>query len=301
MAGLACTGLSATAQDLVQINTGPALSPLYAVGPVYVSSTLFYKFSRYAYLYTADELAAAGITPGSQILGVGWMKSTANSTQGPAVFKIYMKNSSTVAYSDANAPWNNLSAGATMVYQNAAQAIPATATPHYIDFPLDQSFTYNGGSLEILTEWDISMGPSPIATGSFEWENTTVVDRIYGKGGTSLPSELSSTDNNTSIDNRRPVIQLTLDMGTAVVGLAAEGGIGLFPNPADRVLNIMNRTGASFTEVAMFDLLGRPVRTGGMLPDRGTLQLAVDGLAPGTYLLRMDGQRGTMVKRFQVR
>lgn len=297
----ALVGLQGRAQEVVQINTGVPLAPLYAVGPVYVSSTLFYKYSRYAYLYTADELAAAGITSGSVITSLGWMKSTENSTGGPALFKILMKNSPTVAYSDPTAQWTNLSNGATVVYQNAAQAISAVTTPEFINFTLNQPFTYNGGSLEILTEWDISMGPSPIATGSFEWENTTVVDRIYGRGSTSMPTELSSTDNNTSIDDRRPVIQIGFGLGTAVVGLAHENGVGLFPNPANEVLNVMNRSGASFAEVAVIDLLGQTIRITGPLAHGSDMRLPVDGLASGTYLLRMTSPEGTVVKRFQVR
>ena len=189
---LACGAFQARAQ-VVEINTGAANTPLYAVGPIYMSSTLFYRYSRFAYLYTQAELAAAGIIPGTVITSAGWMKSTANSSAGPAVFSIYMKNSSIAAYSNASETWDNLSAGAVQVYTNASQSIPATAQPAYIDFTLTTPFIYTGGSLEILTEWDISAPPAPIATGAFEWVNTTVVDRIYASGNTSLPASLSST------------------------------------------------------------------------------------------------------------
>ena len=61
--------------QVVEINTGTPNTPLYAVGPIYVSSTLFYRYSRFAYLYTQAELAAAGVVPGTVILSTGWMKS----------------------------------------------------------------------------------------------------------------------------------------------------------------------------------------------------------------------------------
>lgn len=59
--------------QVVQIDTGTPASPLYAVGPIYVSSTLFYRYSRYAYLCARaeDELAAVGFTPGATITTVG--------------------------------------------------------------------------------------------------------------------------------------------------------------------------------------------------------------------------------------
>ncbi len=150
---LAAFSLGAYQADaqVVQINTGTPSTPLYAVGPIYMSSTLFYRYSRYAYLYTQSELEAVGFTPGTEITTVGWMKNTANSAAGPAVFSIYMKNSSTTAYALGSETWANLSSDATLVYTDPAQAIPATASPNYIDFTLTSSYTYTGGSLEVLT------------------------------------------------------------------------------------------------------------------------------------------------------
>lgn len=199
-----------TRAQTVVINTGTPASDLYAVGPIYISSTMFYKYSRFAYLYTQAELATAGITNGSTISAVAWMKGGSSSSAGPSNFKIYMKNSSATAYAASSETWTNLSSGATMVYQNASQAFPATASPNYITFTLNTPFVYSGGAIEIMTEWDASATPTPLATGSFEWVNTTVPDRIYAGANSSAPTSLSSTSNNTSIDDRRPVIQFTL-------------------------------------------------------------------------------------------
>ncbi|HTO16444.1 MAG TPA: T9SS type A sorting domain-containing protein [Edaphocola sp.] len=198
------------AQTTVTITTGGISTPVYAVGPVYMSSTLFYRYSRFAYLYTQSELQAVGITPGTNILSVGWMKSTSNATNSGASFKLYMKNSSVADYALPSETWANLSIGATLVYDNNTQIIPATATPNYIDFTLDNGFIYTGGSLEILAEWDISMAQAPIATGPFEWENTMVANRIYASGSNSMPATLSSTSNNVSITGKRPKIQFTI-------------------------------------------------------------------------------------------
>jgi len=210
LVGTAFLSQNVTAQT-IEINTGTAASNSYAVGPMYISATMFYKYSRTAYLYTQSELATAGITSGSTISALGWMKSTSNSSAGPANFKIYMKNSSATAYAASSETWTNLSTGATLVYQNASQALPATASPNYMTFTLNTPFVYSGGAIEIMTEWDASATPTPIATGIFEWVNTTVPDRIYANAGSSLPASLSSTTNDISIDNRRPVIQFTLN------------------------------------------------------------------------------------------
>lgn len=271
------------------------------MGPVYVSSTLFYTRSRYAYLYTEPELAAAGILSGTVIHAVGWMKSTSNSAAGPAVFNIFMKNSATTDYSAGTALWSNLSNGAVAVYSNNAQAIPATAAPGYIDFALSTPFTYTGGSLEILTEWDISAASEPFATGSFEWENTIVPDRIYGKGGTSMPTSLSSTSNNTSIDDRRPVIQFTLDPTTGIGTMSAAAGMEVYPNPADRVLNIRNGGRTAVGNIAVLDVLGKQLHAEARGGSQESFRIDVSGLVAGSYFLRMETTSGPVVKRFAVR
>lgn len=237
----------------IQINTGSPASDLYAVGPIYISTTMFYTHSRFAYLYTQAELATAGITSGTTITALGWMKGGSSSSAGPSTFRIYMKNSSATAYAASSETWSNLSAGATLVYQNTSQSFPATASPNYIPFTLNTPFVYNGGAIEIMTEWDASATPTPLATGSFEWVNTTVTDRIYGAANTSAPASLSSTSNNTSIDNRRPVIQFTLNgvsgctnpvtPGTATASITAP----VCPNTSVNLNLSGNSTGAGIT------------------------------------------------------
>ncbi|MBL0125950.1 MAG: T9SS type A sorting domain-containing protein [Flavobacteriales bacterium] len=285
--------------QVVQINTGAAAAPLYAVGPIYVSSTLFYRYSRYAYLYTQDELAAVGFTPGTTITTVGWMKSTANSAAGPALFSIFMKNSGTTAYALPTETWANLSSGATMVYTNAAQAIPATASPQYIDFALTAPFVYTGGSLEILTEWDISTAPTPIATGPFEWENTIVADRIYGMGNTALPATLNSTTNNTSIDDRRPVIQFTIDTSTGLRDLI-DAMISVSPNPAQEFIRIRNEGATPVESMVITDAVGQVVFVEEQRGIRTDHVINVAGLKAGAYFLGIQTGAGCVVKRFTV-
>jgi hypothetical protein len=296
---LSVSAFQARAQA-IEINTGAANTPLYAVGPIYLSSTLFYRYSRFAYLYTQDELAAVGIVPGTVIFSTGWMKSTANSATGPAVFSIYMKNSSVAAYANATETWANLSAGAVQVYNEAAQSIPATASPSYIDFTLASPFTYTGGSLEILTEWDISAPPAPIATGAFEWVNTTVVDRIYASGNTSLPASLSSTTNNIDMNDRRPVIQLTVELPTGIhEGLDAQ--VSLWPNPADGIINISNTSGSSLERIEVINALGGVALAESPNSVATNHQLDVSKLASGPYLVGIRTGAGRAVKRVTLR
>jgi Secretion system C-terminal sorting domain len=296
---LSASAFQAKAQ-LVQINTGVANTPLYAVGPVYVSATLFYRYSRFAYLYTQSELAAVGILPGTQISTVGWMKSTANSAAGPAVLSIYMKNSSVTAYSDPTTTWASLSSGAILVYNEQAQSIPATDSPNYIDFTLSAPFMYSGGSLEILTEWDISAAPAPIATGAFEWVNTTVVDRIYASGGTSLPATLSSTMNNTDMDDRRPVIQFNVVLPTGI-DENLETTVSIWPNPVEGFLNIRNGSGTAVERIVITNVLGEIVLEEPPSGAAANYQINVDNLVAGSYLVEVMTAAGRVVKRVTIR
>ncbi len=217
--------ISSRAQT-VFITTGTAGTPAYNAGPVYRSTAgSAYDASRYTYLYTAAELTAAGINSGASISLVGWVKNnTATSLGAGGIFRIYMKNTATANFSLPSETWANLNTGATMVYENLTQTIPATAAPNYIDFPLTTNFTYTGGSLEISTEWDINQVAGNPSTGTFDWLWSTVTDRIYGTGNTTLApiTTLSSTTNSIStIDNRRPFIKITYAGATTGIDVGA--------------------------------------------------------------------------------
>src|SRR5688572_30688929 len=129
------------AQTTVTINTGTAGTPQYNAGPIYRSSAASaYDASRYAYLYTAAELAAAGIVTGDVISAVGWVKNAgAAAGTGGAIFRIFMKNSSAADFSLASETWTNLNTGTTMVYENLSYVVPATVTPNYITFNLSNT------------------------------------------------------------------------------------------------------------------------------------------------------------------
>ncbi|HEU4472183.1 MAG TPA: right-handed parallel beta-helix repeat-containing protein, partial [Flavisolibacter sp.] len=208
--------LSAHTQTTVVINTGTPGTAAHNAGPIYratASSTV--DASRFVYLYTQDELAAVGILPGSVISRLGWVKSNDATTTGTVsgIFRIYLKNSSATAFAAASQTWATLNTGASLVYQNLTQTIPATADPDYITFNLT-NFTYTGGSLEVSTEWDINAATGNPSTGPFSWLWSTVPDKIYGIAATTLAgtATLSSTIVNgttVSLDNRRPFIQIT--------------------------------------------------------------------------------------------
>lgn len=222
-----CIPTFTSAQTTVQITTGTAGAPAYNAGPIYRSSaSSAYDVGRYSYLYTQSELVAAGINNGDIITDLGWIKNNNATTTGGGIFRIYMKNSSASSYANATETWANLNTGTTMVYENLSQSIPATQAPNYIVFNFNSPFVYTGGSLEISTEWDINQVTGNPSTAAFDWLWSTVVDRIYGTGQTSLSnaSTLSATTNSISnIDDRRPFLQIGYTPGVPCSGTPTAG------------------------------------------------------------------------------
>jgi parallel beta-helix repeat protein len=248
---------AANAQISTIINTGVAGTPAYNAGPIYRSgSTSAYDASRYTYLYTQSELAATGIDSGAIITELGWVKDNTATTTGGGIFRIYMKNSAATDFSLATETWANLNAGTTLVYENLSQDVPATVTPDYIPFAFDTFFVYTGGSLEISTEWDINQVSGNPSTGTFDWLWSTVVNRIYGEGNTTLSpiTTLSSTTNSIStIDDRRPFIKISFLSGAALDASLTQlvSPTTLCPGPEDVIVTLANFGTDTITEATI--------------------------------------------------
>ncbi len=210
------------AQTTIEIASGAVLTADHHSGPIYRSSAgSGYDFSQYAYLYSAAELSAAGLTNGSTISQLAWNKTSAFATVGNASFKIYLKNSSTTAYT-TGATFASLISGLTANY-DASTAIPATTG--YLPFVLSTPFVYTGGSIEIYTDWDISAVAGNPATGNFAWAKNTVANSIQGySNSTAFTNALSTTSNSIgTITNTRPAIQITYTGSVACAGTPTPG------------------------------------------------------------------------------
>ncbi len=192
-----------TAQTTVTIGTGTSSDYFY--GPIYRSSaSSSFDYSRYHHIFTATELQAAGIVPGSTISDIAWNRtSDFVLTGGDATLKIYVKNSSaTVAVNDT---WANLIAGSTLVIDdilNTTNNLPATTGYWTLNFATP--FNYTGGSLEVSIDWDCSAVPGSPTTGDFDWE--------YGDVGATLTAYNNDSSQPTSTDtesSNRPNTQFT--------------------------------------------------------------------------------------------
>ncbi|MFK7950350.1 MAG: hypothetical protein AB8G11_22365, partial [Saprospiraceae bacterium] len=213
----------ALAQTTATIGTGTSSSSTR--GPFQRADTNSTTvFSRWHQVYTASELAAAGIVSGASISELKWELASSNVIigSGNATLQIYIKNSSaTGATTDT---WANLISGSTMVVNNTYNTTNNFPGANgWMPFSFSQPFVYTGGALEISVDWDCSQVSTPAFSGNgaikFRWESTAPDDLVVKKtASSSAPSTLSDLKNeraNIQIVHSPP-LPTTVDLTVSV-------------------------------------------------------------------------------------
>lgn len=199
----------------VTIGTSTTATNGYFYGPYYRSSaTSTINYSKYAYLYTADELTA--IPVGSTITMIEWQKSVGTIT-APNNFQIFLENNTATSLT-AGTTWGTLTSTATNVYNNANQGFTVTG-PGWEGFTLGTSFIYTGGSLEILTDF-FRQGT---ASGVNNFFFTSTPGKAIG-WASNLAGSNSTILNTTTYGNNRPNIRITYTPPPTCLGIP-DGGI----------------------------------------------------------------------------
>ncbi len=197
--------------QFVQIGTGTASS--YLSGPIYRSAaTSTFNWSKYAYIYTATELA--GIPAGSMITQIEWEKATGTIT-APNTFEILMANNTATVLTSATT-WGVLTAGATSVYNNTNQGFMTTA-PGWESYILTTPFIYTGGTLQIMTD-HVKSGT---ASGAVNYYRTAATGMAIGWAAGAAGSAASSLT--TTYGNNRPNIKIYYVPGNACTGAVTAG------------------------------------------------------------------------------
>src|SRR5690606_7102369 len=70
----------------------------------------------------------------------------------------------------------------------------------------------------------------------------------------------------------------------------------LYPNPANNLVNITNNENMFVKEVAVYDTTGKLITTQNY-NEQAEIQLNVENLASGTYLLHLQTNEGVAVKK----
>ena len=204
--------LSGTFAQIVQIGTSTTASS-YLSGPYYRSAaTSTFNYSKYAYIYTAIELAA--IPAGSMITQIEWQKVSGTIT-APNTFEILLANNSATTLTTGTT-WGALTAGSTSAYNNTNQGFMATG-PGWESFVLTTPFIYTGGTLQIMTD-HVKAGTASAANPFYrELATGLAIGWSAGAAGS------SATTLTTTYGNYRPNIKIHYIPGNACTGTISAG------------------------------------------------------------------------------
>lgn len=142
-------------------------------GPMYCTGgSSSFVFSKHHMVYTAAELATAGLPNNVIITQISWYKANnaSYSSSSAAIFDIYLKNSAATGVpTPVPQGFSGITAGATPVYASTSQSFSSNIG--WVEFNLSTPFTYTGGALEVTTNWDVSAGGSTSsgASANFAW------------------------------------------------------------------------------------------------------------------------------------
>ncbi len=198
--------------QFVQVGTATTTQS-YLYGPYYRSATTsVFNYSKYAYIYSATELA--GIPPGSMITMIEWQKQSGTIT-APNTFEILLANNSATALTTGTT-WGTVSAGATSVYLSTNQGFMAAA-PGWESFSLTTPFIYTGGTLQVMTD-HVYAGVASAANNFYTQPSAGMAigwaSNLVGSAATLLT---------TTYGNNRPNIKIHYVPGTSCTGTVVAG------------------------------------------------------------------------------
>ncbi|SRX76193.1 ice-binding family protein [Aequorivita antarctica] len=93
---------------------------------------------------------------------------------------------------------------------------------------------------------------------------------------------------------------VTLDGNSITLGAnenSLDKGLALYPNPADNVVNLVNRTNISLEKMMIYDINGRLVGQTDLRTMQGVKAVDVSSLASGVYVVQIIGDNASIVKR----
>ncbi|WP_264561810.1 T9SS type A sorting domain-containing protein [Flavobacterium sp. N2155] len=112
---------------------------------------------------------------------------------------------------------------------------------------------------------------------------------FYTKSG-----DVDGTFYTPKIDNINLVAQNTVPTLATTEQLAAK--FNLYPNPASNVVNITNAENMQIQQITVYDVAGKQLSTQ-TYNNETDIQLNVEHLASGTYMLHLQTNQGTAVKK----
>ena len=114
-------------------------------------------------------------------------------------------------------------------------------------------------------------------------------------------AELSTDPNKNNpfrlrVDNINFAAQNTVPTENLAVNEQLAQKFSLFPNPATNVVNITNAENMQVNQVIVYDIAGKEIKNQ-TFTNENQVQLNVENLASGTYMLHIQTNEGTAVKK----
>jgi len=188
--------LPAAVKAQLTVTIGAGASSGSSDGPIYrSSSSSSFDYSSYHYLFTQTELSNAGLVAGVALTDVAWFKTNTTQTNGPAVFSIWVKNSTLTSVQSTPQSYTSITSGATLVYNTTGQTFNSSSG--WKNFTFDNPFIYTGGALEVTIFWDISGVSGSPTNGSFIWKRDNISNRTIA-----YTSSISGSSFNSSKSTR---------------------------------------------------------------------------------------------------
>ncbi len=91
--------------------------------------------------------------------------------------------------------------------------------------------------------------------------------------------------------------ELTVETTIGVDENSLDKGLALYPNPADNVVNLVNKTNISLEKMMIYDINGKLVSQTDLRTMQGVKAVDVSSLASGVYMVQIIGDSASTVKR----
>jgi Secretion system C-terminal sorting domain/GEVED domain len=210
------------------------------------------KYSQGVMIYTASELATAGLPVGATITKIEWLKANDNSITPNNTYEVWCKNLAD-GYSYTNrTSFGTFKNGATSVYNSSTFSVTGAANTWIgIDIP---AFNYDGSNLMILTRWS-GLG--------------TLTDFIGFRANASAQNNVFSYSNSSPLDDTwdfrlnsadsKPTVRFTYTsnscIGTPILGntISSVNPVGNGSPFTLSVQNIISGDGVTYQWQSSFD------------------------------------------------
>ncbi|MRT18057.1 T9SS type A sorting domain-containing protein, partial [Vitellibacter sp. q18] len=91
--------------------------------------------------------------------------------------------------------------------------------------------------------------------------------------------------------------ELTVESIIGVGENSLDKGLALYPNPASDVVNLVNGTNIALQQMLIYDINGKLVGQTDLRGMQGERSVDVSALASGVYMVQINGENASTVKR----